>query len=511
MNTAFVREDGRFVPASTPEFSERAKRLARLLDLPLQTSQEALARIYGFATLHEVQQVIKAKEVAGPYAEDLLSIEWEPRGAGLFGVAMSADVARKKRLYAVLLEVMDEGPDEDRRVSDAAEAGLFSRPPAHRKEFHRVLAKQAVRYGSVAGGRHPSEYARYVTRPDGEGYFEFTALGQSVADVLSDLGMESVSDYAGYAAELNLLNAGHPSNPWVRTEWLQHHCVASWQGGWADYLHSEHPVGYPTEDAERRFQTSGADARHWYEEARKTIALYQDLIRAPSTGVRQPHSASLNSDDASFLQALYWGGRTALQLGLYGVAKRWLGRCLTADKRDAMGARYYHSVAALLGGYGRPRGRRPVEQHDVWAWMQELAWDLKARDFVRATQSLEQALSFSPHVIRAVDGKFTGANNLRVHSNHDTLAHVQEFMFATREFWAADNTAREWLHRMTKDWKVRAATVAYHRASLACFGAAHMEPAVAAKRRNAKALTREALADAVERASYEEGSPPAES
>lgn len=203
MNTVFVREDGRFVPASIPEFSERAKRLARLLDLPLQTSQEALARIYGFATLHEVQQVIKAREVAGPYEEDLLSIEWEPGGGGLFGVAMSAGAARKKRLYAVLLEVVEEGPDERRRVSDAAEAGLFCRPPAHRQEYHRMAAKQAVRYGAVAGGGHPSEYARYVTRPGGEGYFEFTALGQSVADVLHDLGMQSVSDYEGYEAALN--------------------------------------------------------------------------------------------------------------------------------------------------------------------------------------------------------------------------------------------------------------------------------------------------------------------
>lgn len=273
-------------------------------------------------------------------------------------------------------------------------------------------------------------------------------------------------------------------------------------------MHSERE-GYLTEDAQRGFQTAGDHAPYWYEHARQTISLFQDLMRAPGGGVRHPHSAA--SDDGRFLVALYWGGRTALQLGFYGVAKRWFGHCLKADRRDGMGARYYHAIAALLGGYSRPRGRRPYEQHDVWAWMQELAWDLKARDFDRATQSLEQALSFSPHVIRAVDGKFTGANNLRVHSNHDTLAHVQEFMFATRGFWAADDTARKWLHRMTKDWKVRAATVAYHRASLACFGAAFLEPAVAAKRRNAEALTREALADAVERAAYEEGSPPAES
>lgn len=508
MNTEFVRADGRFVPTSIPEFSERAKRLARLVDVPLQTAQEALARIYGFTGLHEGQQVIKAGEIEGPYEEDLLALWREPPGAGgLAEIASTARAARNRRLHAELDRVVTANGGVRGHISDAYDAGLFCRPPAHRVKFQRVMAKRAVRDGAQAGRpadvAAPSAYARYVESREGGGYFEYTPLGQSVADALSEL-REGYADHGGrYAVALNQLHAAHPLNPWVRTEWLQYNCVAWWLGGWADYSRSEKGQGYPTEEAEDGFLASAGFAGRWYEEARQTIALFESLLPARGAGVRKPYlGESLAGDDGSYLVALYWGGRTAVHHGRYAAAKRWLGRCIMADQRDGLGARYYHSVAALMGGSARPRGKRPDDLHDVWAWLQELAWDLKANEYERAARSLEQALSCSPHVIRAVHPRFNGANALRVNSNHDTLAHIQEFMFVTREFWGANAECKAWLDGMTLDRGVRTATIAFHQARSAARGAAYMEPEVAAQRLRSEHATREMLTATVEAAAF---------
>ena len=100
----------------------------------------------------------------------------------------------------------------------------------------------------------------------------------------------------------------------------------------------------------------------------------------------------------------------------------------------------------------------------------------------------------------AIHRRFYGADELRVFSNHDTLARLQEFMFVTRGFWDTEDEARTWLRRMTQDEGVRAATIALHKARTAARGTAYMEPVVAACRERGVELTRQALTAAVKAA-----------
>lgn len=65
----------RFVPASSDAFRRAAKDLQQAYAIPLQRSQEALARIYGYPDLHAAQEHLKQGPVAGPFDEDIDSHE----------------------------------------------------------------------------------------------------------------------------------------------------------------------------------------------------------------------------------------------------------------------------------------------------------------------------------------------------------------------------------------------------------------------------------------------------
>jgi hypothetical protein len=61
----------RFRPETKEAFSLYAGNLAACLDIPLQSSQELLARLYGYANLHELLAVLKTPAPPGPFqAED---------------------------------------------------------------------------------------------------------------------------------------------------------------------------------------------------------------------------------------------------------------------------------------------------------------------------------------------------------------------------------------------------------------------------------------------------------
>jgi hypothetical protein len=61
----------RFRPETKEAFSLYAGNLAACLNIPLQSSQELLARLYGYANLHELLGVLKTPAPPGPFqAED---------------------------------------------------------------------------------------------------------------------------------------------------------------------------------------------------------------------------------------------------------------------------------------------------------------------------------------------------------------------------------------------------------------------------------------------------------
>jgi hypothetical protein len=64
----------RFVPANAADFKRAAKDLQHTYPLTLQQSQELLARMYGYADLHELQQALLKGLPPGPYISEL---DWE--------------------------------------------------------------------------------------------------------------------------------------------------------------------------------------------------------------------------------------------------------------------------------------------------------------------------------------------------------------------------------------------------------------------------------------------------
>jgi hypothetical protein len=125
MSSTDTTASGRFRPESTRDFSQRARHLSRWLDLPYQRSQELLARIYGYANLHELQRELDRAEAPGPF-EGNPTRNHEPRIARLIGEFRGVS---EHQISA-----------RDRAV---ASMGLFCRADQHRLMF-KALRKSGI-------------------------------------------------------------------------------------------------------------------------------------------------------------------------------------------------------------------------------------------------------------------------------------------------------------------------------------------------------------------------------
>jgi hypothetical protein len=136
---AYLAHLARFRPADPLDFSRRAKHLAHLLQIPLQETQNILARAYGYAHLHELQEVLKAEGSPGPYQDRLVDhlSAIEPKEADAH---VQLDFYRQQRLMRLISDRFDQTPREflENRHMLACDLGLFCTPGAHR------LAKKAV-------------------------------------------------------------------------------------------------------------------------------------------------------------------------------------------------------------------------------------------------------------------------------------------------------------------------------------------------------------------------------
>ena len=128
----------KFRPADSLDFGRRAKTLAKLMERPLQETQETLARAYGYAHLHELQQVLKSEGSPGPYDDRL------------FGVLGEADMdafenlrfCRQERLMRCidLWQQAEPGWGFENRHTLACDLALFSTAAAHRAASKAVTA-----------------------------------------------------------------------------------------------------------------------------------------------------------------------------------------------------------------------------------------------------------------------------------------------------------------------------------------------------------------------------------
>lgn len=131
--------DGHFRPESISHFKEVAKNMAWLLERPLQKCQEDLARIYGYAGLHEVQQVLKMSGIPGPFA---------PRFNYLGTDDAELVENQDRRIFYILFGAPKGYWREDRIADDRCflvfELGLFQEAAEHRACFEKI--RQVLSY-----------------------------------------------------------------------------------------------------------------------------------------------------------------------------------------------------------------------------------------------------------------------------------------------------------------------------------------------------------------------------
>lgn len=148
----------RFRPASPGDFKKYAKDLGWLIDKPLQRAQELLARMYGYADLHELQVILKRAGTAGPFDDDS---DFSERARFVEGRA-----PRLARLLATELGIPEASPLPE-RPARVAQLGLFCSPKQQREmktALVEALGEEERRKRNQQRSGWPSRLLKHLDR-----------------------------------------------------------------------------------------------------------------------------------------------------------------------------------------------------------------------------------------------------------------------------------------------------------------------------------------------------------
>lgn len=305
----------RFRPVSPADFSRYAKNLAWLTELPLQRSQELLARIYGYSDTHELQQVMAALADV-PRPASALTFNW----AGQWDTRTLNLVAAAKGF-----DSLDGLSPRDWEVRDI---GLFEDPPEHRALFRVIKLKQELLAAietdptPATHPRAPQEYATLGrTLTDEEYVLHFTEIGSAVFKAIRYVASRSTwqQDELRYSAQtvadkLLAIADLHPNNPWP------HAALACFVGGLFDG---------PIDNPEAVFEAAG-----------RAVALFEEMYDGHALEAPEACLVTYNADTFYWPAALYWGGVAALQCGQTKIGRRWLRANRKISPRDEFGVRF---------------------------------------------------------------------------------------------------------------------------------------------------------------------------
>jgi hypothetical protein len=120
---------GKFRPATSDDFKSYAKNLAALTLLGLQKAQELLARIYGYANLHELHMVLSEPGIPGPFENEEEPMRFLP------GWVTDTYGDQLRRVLTLTDAAVRAGSPETPlyRVKLASLLGLFASPDMHRR------------------------------------------------------------------------------------------------------------------------------------------------------------------------------------------------------------------------------------------------------------------------------------------------------------------------------------------------------------------------------------------
>lgn len=153
MDNPSALNNGRFRPASMADFTRYARDLGEMLEQPLQAAQQLLAKLYGYADLHELKISLSVAGEAGPY-EDKVELEvpdclkelfYDEFGSAapreLLAILDEKMMQRAQRTWSLLVEqcgLQRSLPRANPAHALVAAGGFFSSPSAHRAAMSRV-------------------------------------------------------------------------------------------------------------------------------------------------------------------------------------------------------------------------------------------------------------------------------------------------------------------------------------------------------------------------------------
>ena len=513
---------GRFRPASPDDFSVRAKHAAWLLETPLQATQEWLARQYGYGGLHELQQDLKLRlkdpetYPPGPFDEDLerhTLASIMNRSKSIKPADHLIPTHRGNALLAAAAAFKGI-PYPSRRLSSRdwkiRDIGLFAAPGHHRAAFQAIKSRIDILEGNTRGSGSAigSDYAYLATDSEGAALLSFTAHGRAVLDALEEItGKAEHQELEEYIPLLDDLVARYPQNAWVRAAYVITLGVPYWQSMWADHLpRGNDGSAYSADSADSGFKTHAKSfALELLPHAKDAIKLFEDLYGDQSKNLAHHKLFAFGhkhgADSFYYPAILYFGGMVALNAGDHALAKRWLTHNRKVVPQDNFGSRYPLSALNLALGKGPASGlfkyKRSEGYSDAWYDFVKLAEFLRDGKTEAAKDAFVRILTTSPHALRAIDGNYHDTDGCWVGSNHNHIAHFEEFFYRSRQFWERDPGMMATLKGWVAGKELRDAYKAMHLAASAAVGTGFMsseESVRVTKAQNAAQIRFESMA-----------------
>ncbi len=330
-------EPSRFVPASLDAFRRAARDLQRAYALPLQRSQEALARIYAYPDLHALQEHLKQGPVAGPFDEEI----------------DARDVDRRDYIADITLANFLGGAIPCAGHLGASDLRLFASPEARRAHMDFEHSLESVAKG-LSADIDPSPISDYMTFevreasfmlgiPLREGVFRLTRKGLAIRRMVTHLVTcsddgRSLDEEMLVMKSLFDLSIGYPSDPLAKAELarLEHSMMLNFAAAGSG---SE-----PDRDI----------ARMALQRCRAVKLALESMMPSRFNGQIEPALVGDGIQNEPYMTALSVGMECAYLLEQERTAKAWGRKYLRLHPRDSFGVRF---ILTQLG-VDHPSARR---------------------------------------------------------------------------------------------------------------------------------------------------------
>lgn len=442
---------GHFRPYSLADFHAFAKNLAWLIEEPLHKSQELLARMYGYSSLHELQQAMKKPGDAG--------FEFPDR-AVVSGMSSMLTPEIGTRLLHMVAEAkgLESLEGLPKRCWDVREIALYGTAKEHREAFRQVKGPIAVLAGEEQEGGQPDlhDYAVVEVSAEGNKVVKFTVLGRHVFNAARELvSRDNLSNsllIEQATKDLAQLAARHPRNPWVHAMKAVGLAEVSYVSGWADNLEASQEWGFDLDADPAFLRNEAADAARLLPAVKESFRLFEELLgKNASVTSAGYHYTSDDAGSETLVSLLYWGTRVASAAGDYKLAVKWGRKYRKADRSDRSGVRFVLAPLYLnLGvkGAGSLFGK-------YTGGVAELVRSIEAAkdaDWKKAGQLFAKASASGYGPIEAFTGAWPEARGGRsIGSNLDQPATYQEFMHRSAPFWDANPALKDFFTLVAND------------------------------------------------------------